>query len=353
MLHRVKVAKPPPAFVSDDLNNLFDLERRENENAIIIQKTFRRSRVLVPWRRAVLCQKMAIKIQTMVRAVVARKWVARWFHIRNTLVVRWQGCIRKWISNRHARPKLHVEKLAATTIQRTVRGKLGRVRWYRIRSNMAAKHIQSLWRGIVARSYTDRMWLNRVIVPIQTHVRCMLAKIKCKTNRKELDRAAAVIQHKYLSWYSQNKVGNTLFARELAYRTDQIDYLRNDEDWSCTQILKMAERLEKRSVRADLNVSAEVLQRGYDEVYRLQQEFLETGRQKELLSPRAIQQGWRPELERKTYLTDLELTNQKLKVLFDYIPPVLKLEAQLESKVSEIERMAEFRDAVSIFRDEV
>lgn len=345
--------KPAAAFVSHDLNNLFELERRENNAARKIQIAYKKMFIFNRIRHAVLCVTKAVKLQTWFRGLIARKFTATWFNVRNTLVVRWQGCIRKWISNRHLRPKQAFERSMVIRIQKMIRGKLGRLRWNWHNRWLAASRIQVMWRGVRDRHHADGLWLNKVIIPLQTIARRMIGKMRCDTNRKELDLQASFIQRTYLCWAASQRLGKALYNREIDYRSNVIDQLRNEEDHCCNRILTLSTRLHQSGLRESLDMAAQELERGQDESERLHRGYVELDRQREVLSPRSIKQGWRVELEQQRYNMKCEMTTLKAKVLFDYLPHTLQLEEQLEKRVLEIEHEANVRDCVSAFRETV
>ena len=98
----------------------------------------------------------------------------------------------------------------------------GRVKAYVKKGHIAAARIQCMWRGIVARVRSDKMWLNRCVVPIQTIVRRFLAKQRTANGRDELDAAATIIQSAFRCWVARRTVGNLYIDREFNYRSLEL-----------------------------------------------------------------------------------------------------------------------------------
>lgn len=150
------------SFLSVDLDRIFDRERQEMEAAKVLQAFWRKIKRLEPWRHAIKCMLAAARIQRMVRGAIVRKWVAQWYQSRNLVITKVQANIRRMLSNNKTKPRLAREQRCVLALQRVVRGKLGRLRWARVRWGVAASHIQALWRGVVARSLCDKRWLDKV-----------------------------------------------------------------------------------------------------------------------------------------------------------------------------------------------
>ena len=73
-----------------------------------------------------------------VRGMIARKWIARWFNIRNKIIVCWQAGIRRCISASKTRRQFAFERSMVIKIQKIIRGKIGRARWTRLHRDVAA-----------------------------------------------------------------------------------------------------------------------------------------------------------------------------------------------------------------------
>jgi hypothetical protein len=206
---------------SDELERIFEQQRVENEAARFLQQFWRRYLCIRHWRSLVKAVFCARTIQRFVRGMIARKWIGRWFAIRNKVIVCWQAGIRRVISTARVKRIRAHETACAIKIQRTVRGKLGRVRWRRILRDTAATRVQAAWRGIVARCRFDKLWLNRQVLPIQNITRRMIAMRRFKGVKAELEEAACVIQRQFRGWRACRTLGEALWKREVPYRLDR------------------------------------------------------------------------------------------------------------------------------------
>jgi len=350
---REKKIRPPEfvSFVSDELETFFDNERKEYNAALRLQKFWRKSKALIPWKYAVLCMKMAVRIQKIARGMITRVWVARWFNRRNTVVTMLQSKTRMMLSNKHIRPRLVGEQEAAKLIQRFVRGRTGRKKWKLAQYDIAALHIQALWRGVVARSRADRKWLDRVVVPIQTRGRRMVAMKNVKILRKEADAAALVIQKKFRSFCAIKRMTQALAVRDMRYRVDQILVLAAEEEDAQERLEKMTLRLLKRNFKDEAVEASKTLFSRYEEIRKWENDYIEYSRQREILSPRALMQGWIQDLDKNVYESREEVTRLKFQCLFDDQMKVHQIDHNLTEKVEEIENMAALRNRIAAWRD--
>jgi len=142
---------------------------------------------------------------------------------RTKIVTVWQAKVRRIQSNKRLRSLQALEQAAAVAIQRIVRGKLGRVKHWKAKRNLAAERIQAMWRGIVARVTSDKMWLNKIVVPIQCAIRRAVAKRSYRADRAEVDEAALKIQQRFRMWRAKERQGRFYKLREFDYRQDTID----------------------------------------------------------------------------------------------------------------------------------
>lgn len=338
---------------ADELNKLYVMEARENTAATLIQRQFRKTRVLNPWRNAVARVKGIVAIQKIIRGFVTRKWVAGWIYRKVRYVIKWQGFLRKYLSNKHIRPIHAWEKDCCILIQKIIRGKLGRIRHKECLFRLCSTRIQAMWRGIVDRNRVDRMWLNKTVIPIQKVARSMIARKKCGAMREELDSACFIIQRRYRIWRAVTRIGVTLFEREMSNRMDVIEKLRKEEEWCSELLVKLGHRLQKIDIKGKVQFAADEFNDAMAEIYRLEKDTQEMKRQREILSPRAVQQGWGRDLEVNAHRMKAELSKKKLECIFTKNVNLQGLEFLMEHKVLEIEEIANNRDQIGHWRDQV
>jgi hypothetical protein len=350
---QVEVSTDGDKFISSDLENLFDLERREHIAAAVIQKIYRMSKRLGKWQWPILCNKMAVKIQRVIRGSMTRKFIARWFLTRNAVVINWQAGVRKVLSNKHVKPVLALEYSAATEIQKIVRAKLGRKKLNNLKVHIAATHIQQLWRGIVSRTRADKLWLDRVVLPMQKYVRRMVATKSFREERRQLDAAALLIQKRFRTWLSSTKLSKALYAREMDYRINAIAVLTSEEEFVQEKLEKMTKRILNRGLRENAEHALKKLHDKLDMIRQKENDLVEITRQREILSPRALRQGWVTELDANIHELRAIITDLKLEEIFTDSTLVHEIDHNLEEKISEIEEMAAYRDRLSHWRDQV
>jgi len=343
--------EPSLNFVSTELEKYFEIERIEHIAATKIQRAYRGSKGLLKWKEAIKGMRAAQRIQRVARGMMTRIWVARWFFLRNTCVGRLQSHVRKILSNKHVRPKLARDQIEVVKIQKIIRGKLGRLRFRSIKLHVAATVIQVAWRGIVGRTRADRKWLDRVVIPIQTCVRRMSAVKQCKLARGSINLAAATIQKRFRIYVSNKKVTQKLKDREMEYMFENIQVLTAEESYAEEKL----ERFRKRFFGSGLKEKAEYkLQKLYEkmeEVHKLENDYAEMVRQREILSPRALVQGWIQELDATIFRLREQTTKAKLDCMFNEQIAVEQSDAYIEEKLLEIEEFTALKNRSAYSRN--
>jgi hypothetical protein len=286
-------------FYSKELEYIFEVERVESEAASRIQKSWRDLTKLTRLKWTVHCMLKARTIQKVVRGMVTRKWLGSWFQKRNYLTIRWQASFRRWRSNKYWGIQYSKELKGCIDIQRRFRGMLGRTRHREKRWSIACVAIQALWRGVVARARCDKIWLNRIVIPIQVVARKMIAKRVVGDIGGDLDEAALRIQMRFRMYRAKMRMGKALHDRELTYRDDVITMIIAEEEYCGEQLIKQAGRMGRNTLKPQLEQCAIEMHDSFDTIYDLENEYMETCRQREILSPRAVAQGWVVELDKK------------------------------------------------------
>lgn len=349
-----KPKKPElPFFHSHGLDNIFDRERIENNAARVIQKHWRRMSAIFKLNYVVSCMFNAVKIQRHVRGMIARRWVARYHRSINELAVQWQCRVRKWYSNKYLRPKLANEVRVAIIIQKYLRRWMAR-RYCKIKlHHVAATRIQALWRGIVARVVSDKVWLNRVVVPIQKFVRRVIAKENFKREFVIASEAALLIQKKFRCFVANKRLGTSLNKRESDYRMLLMEVLAAEEEFAEGTFTKLRQKLKKRGAKETLTRAMQDLHNSFTDIHILEADYIEMLRQKDVLSPRAIQQGWLQEIEKSIIDMRHKLTKEKLDCALHKAWIVLSIQDVIDRKVNEAEYYAYKKMEISDAREEV
>lgn len=339
------------SFLSYDLDFVFDRERQEHEAAKRIQKSWMKIGRLKPWKNIIKNMLAARTIQRFAKGMITRKWVARWYNVRNITVVAIQACIRMKMSNLKVKPILVAEWAASIQIQRICRGKFGRLKAARAKYQLASIHIQACWRGAVARARSDKLWLNRIVIPIQTMVRGYLARINTGGDRSELDKCAMIIQCKFRSFVAIRKVTRMLTIRENEYRMDNIAQLTAEEEYIQERIEKMIRRLLRKDFQGEAGRHLKAMLDSQQDIYDLENDVVEMNRQMEILSPRAIVQGYYQEINGNCNELRDRTTAKKIHNLFTLTPPVREVDNIVDLTMAEIEKTAATRGKLSLWRD--
>lgn len=338
---------------SSRLETLFEVQRREHEAAKLLQGFWRRSRVLLPWRRALRCVLAATRIQKLVRGFVTRKYVGRWHRLRAGQAVGWQARVRRLLSNKKLRQEtLRELRRAALMMQALFRGYVCRQRLRTRRRAQACTVIQRVWRGAVSRCVFDKLWLDRLVVPIQKMARKVLAIQRTSYLRKELNSAAGVIQRRYRQWLAKRAVGDRFFEREVGYRQDSMDRMATAVRWTEEELVKLAKRLNKGKLVSKVEALVDALYSTYDAINDLQSDMTHLERQAQTLSPRSIQRGWAHDYKKNLVDLRKRITEEKLDCVFSKALEMTKLDVVLEGKVKDIEAVVGLRNRLNKWREE-
>ena len=217
--------------------------------------------------------------------------------------------------------------------------------------HIACVHIQAVWRGAVARARSDKLWLNKIVIPIQTMVRGYLARINTGGDRSELNRCATIIQCKFRSFVAVRKVTRMLTIRENEYRMDNIAQLTTEEEWVQERIEKVIRRLLRKDFQGEAAANLKRMLDSQQKIYDVENDVVEMNRQKEILSPRAIVQGYYQEINKNCNELRGKLTELKMENLFKFTPAVRDVDNIVDLTMAEIEKAAANRGKLSLWRD--
>jgi hypothetical protein len=142
----------------------------------------------------------------------------------------------------------------------------------------------------------------------------------------ELSDAALVIQRCFRSWYSLKNIANRLRKREDAYREFTAARLATEEEWAEDMLIKLGARLKKRDLDKKIRTVVSDYIISADAIHKLENDLIETTRQKGILSARAIEQGWLHDLTGQIQKMRADLTTSKLQFCFQKVPLLRSLE---------------------------
>jgi myosin heavy subunit len=294
-----------------------------------------------------------VKIQKMIRGYLTRKFVARWFHVRNRVIVEIQARTRKYLSNIRLRPIQRYQMAMATRIQKIIRGFLGRKRYHFIERTQAAIRIQSMWRGVVDRGLSDKKWLNLQVIRIQNSMRKKIAMNRFHFFSYRYNTAAIKIQRRFRTYLAGVKIANLLYEREMRYRLNVIKVLSNEEELCQEKILKLMTRVVRQGIKEATTQALLILTKLEEEIMKKENDYIELIRQREILSPRAIEQGFFEDLTKNMAISRDEIAALKFKYLFEDTINLHAKERIFENQVAELEEFAANRNRVAKWRVDV
>jgi hypothetical protein len=312
-----KPRKHPPTLKSTLMEQMFEVERRETQGAIIIQHFWHKYLIIKQLKDNVNKGKRIVIIQAMIRGMITRKWLSLWYKNRFLMIIQWQARFRRHLSNKHYDEVKIEESAAAVKMQKGVRMFLGKCVAYWKRLHLAAERVQCLWRGCIARARSDKVWLDRQVTFIQSFTRFGLAKGKFKEEKAEMDEAASLISRCWRGFWGRKLKNDLLYARETACRQAQVRLLGSEEQFYADHIRLLERRIKRAGLDEKNNELTAVVNQMYKYVEDQEFNYVELMRQKECVSPRAIEQGWVEELGKNIRDHRNLITKFKLECLFD------------------------------------
>lgn len=227
-------ARPPTvglSLKSEGLEAVFRRNREELAAAVRIQRLYKHYYRQKRFDLLIRQLKGVVRIQALARGVISRRFVAEWYSRRSEMVLAWQTVIRRMLSNIHWKRQLAFEQRAASKIQAVGRGRAGRKKARRARTDVAVLRIQCLWRGCVDRARVDRMWLGVQATRIQGLARVMVAKRVVGRTRRIFNAAARSIQRTFRGNVARKAMFRLIWERAMARRVDFLRVLAAEEDW--------------------------------------------------------------------------------------------------------------------------
>jgi hypothetical protein len=161
------------------------------------------------------------------------------------------------------------------------------------------------------------------------------------------------IQKVFRLYVSKKKLGEKLYDRELNYRMDCITVLGVEEEFAQDRMEKVMKNFLKKDYKNEAVSSATVYHDSLDEIAKMQVGLVDMTRQIDILSPRAIAQGWYQTLHKNTHELRIALTKKKIKCFFDEKLASLSKDKVFEIKVEEIESLSYARNRIKYAREQV
>jgi hypothetical protein len=206
---------------------------------------------------------------------------------------------------------------------------------------------------VVDRSLADKKWLNRVVIPMQKSIRALIARRKYTYLHHKLFTAAITIQRSFRLSLAVHSISERLYQRDMSYRDKTIEKLTADESICQEKIERLMERVVKVNIKAKAEQALDAVTRSEESIYEQERAVMEISRQLEILTPRALKQGFQEDLARREKEARAELTAKKRKHVFELCRQRLEHEITFESQVSELEDWATMCKRVSRWRVDV
>jgi hypothetical protein len=340
-----------PLIASSIVDSIYKISLREHAAAIRLQRFYRGYYYRKCYANMAWQVKQLIKIQAIARGYVTRRLLAEWHAQREGVVLAWQTIMRRTISNARWSRQRENEAREATRIQAAWRGAVGRHEARRERRNKAALTIQSLWRGCVSRARTDRTWLDQQATLIQKLARRLVARRVMRTRRKVVTVAAVAIQRGARGLAARMATSKALWDRETQRRVEHLRLLASEEQWLVEWLQILERRLERSGLKASVAAAGKREVEAHEAVSECMNATSHIVAQTKLLSPRAMEQGWREEMGNDLVKRRETLTQAKLNAIFGAAADAREAEEDLERRESLTSEMRMRVDQIASWRE--
>ncbi|GMH99477.1 hypothetical protein TrVE_jg3868 [Triparma verrucosa] len=352
VLRDKKPLKHPPTMKSNLMERMFEVERRETLAASVIQSFWHKYLIMKQMQENFRKGSKIKVIQALVRGMITRKWLALWYKNRFLMIIQWQARCRRYMSNKKLWPLQERDQKAAIKCQKAVRMFLAKCWAYWKRLEVATERIQCMWRGCVARARCDKIWLDKQVTFMQKGARRMMARGKFVEEKAEMDEAAALIERCWRGYWGRRKKNELLYARETEQRQNQTRLLKSEEQFMKDYIFVLRRRLKRLGLEEKNKELGEKVKDMFAYVEEQEFNYSELIKQRDAVSPRAIEQGWVEELNVNIRDHRNWITKYKLECLFDTGLEQRGVEEEYDRRMKQITDADKRRALYSKWREE-
>ena len=326
--------KPLTTITSPNLEAIYDIQQREETAVLLIQHFYAYLKLIRKLYYTCKAIRMIVRIQRVFRGYSCR------CHLPELFIQQWdsvtivQSVIRRYYSNKAYKLQLYNEQQAAIKIQCCIRQKIAYTLYKHIKLYNIITRIQALWRGMKSRHNSDQLYIIKYIIIIQKNIRKYLSSKHIKRLIVIYNNASLVIQFAFRTWCSITSLETRIIERELYYKEYTILYLMLEQNRIDEKLTKFTERFLKSKLREKLAEIKPKMTSDFLDIEVKEREYIEFKRQKDILTPIAIQQGWLQEVESNIDLTHKEICNMKREYMFGVYMEAAGIEEQVSAKTT-------------------
>ncbi|GMH72347.1 hypothetical protein TL16_g05891 [Triparma laevis f. inornata] len=352
VLRDKKPLKHPPTMKSNLMERMFEVERRETLAASVIQSFWHKYLIMKQMQENFRKGSKIKVIQALVRGMITRKWLALWYKNRFLMIIQWQARCRRYLSNKEVWPLQERDQKAAVKCQKAVRMFLAKCWAHWKRLEVATERIQCMWRGCVARARCDKIWLDKQVTFMQKGARRMMARGKFVEEKMEMDEAAALIERCWRGFWGRRRKNELLYERETEQRQNQTRLLKSEEQFMKDYNFVLKRRLTRLGLEEKNKELGEKVRDMFAYVEEQEFNYTELIKQRDAVSPRAIEQGWVEELNVNIRDHRNWITKYKLECLFDTGLEQRGVEEEYGRRIKQITDADKRRELYSKWREE-
>jgi hypothetical protein len=179
---------------SDHMNDLFELQRLHATSAITIQNQYRTFLARKFWKYYIMKVKAVVRIQRVARGMLVRQLLQVWYIQLCKKATLAQKQLRAVVLRRVlAQVQVH-EQYCVVLIQKNIRRVMGKKRFWKAKYKQAAIRVQCLWRAIVGRARSSKVWMEIKVIKIERLIRGHLGRLRYNRESYQMTRAAQIVQ---------------------------------------------------------------------------------------------------------------------------------------------------------------
>ena len=288
----------------------------------------------------------ATKIQAAIRSWLVRCWLRIWKRKRAYYIVFCQAHLRRRIIHRQWTNRKKFEFHSATTIQYLIRIFLAKCQLEKRQRENAATIICSNYRIYKARQICNLIVLSNNATLIQTHVRIFLNGIYFGKIKMVKVEAARDIQRCWKGYLARKLSSVLLRDRCTASYWSQIRMLGSEVEF-------LKSKIDNDMVEKGVYLSNGSTEECDSSIIETARQLEETKKSLAQLTPRAVQQGWKEQLEQDAKSQRALLTNKKMNAVFTIYKDIALGKERVEHEMQCKDKIVKKIDTIQKWKDEL
>eukprot|EP00970_Alexandrium_tamarense_P013701 scaffold3626_cov189-Alexandrium_tamarense.AAC.2 len=337
VLNRMKLKTNAEDMQSSQLNNFYNIVAKETTAAIVIQSQRRRVLAIKCAQLVALQTKIAIKIQSLVRGLFARRLLNSLKEEKRRARLIREKCVRVYIARWSRKRQVRLEQESAVLCQSTIRVYFAKCILNQKRLQYSWGINQLRWRAISTRLAWMDLRMNFYARQIQCIVRRKLAQKRVLSLVILFNRAAVDIQRIWRQFAAQKQKKRIIYELMVETQCNKIRIIVSEERYWKQEVENLAKPIKVQH-RQGLEVQKKELETAcrerIEQINALEIHFRDQLEMQQQITPRAIEGGWEEQIEINLKDTCDRITETKLDLMFTIQPKRNAVITQLATIIS-------------------